>query len=565
MGMGWNSPVLSPLSDSSRPTLLLCPALLLAACLFLGACGVLMQGEQAAPAGTVLRSFAREMGVELGSAAKMRPTTEPAYGIEGLDEAGLERFLEEGRAARKLLEASYRGKPELDALPSASDTLSSLARARGLILHLDRCKQGEAILRDLLKNEPRHVAALELLAEARRRCGDPAAAIRIYRELAAAFPQHPSFKLQLARVLLGTAKTSQASAAKEGERLLASLIDGPLGIEACSELCVRLLRRFHAERAEALVRRALATRPGEPECELNLGKALRYQGRFAEALRVLKPLADLPVAEAGELVQDARYQMLWCLRGQGKFDDALRVASALRAQQAPNARRAVGLDTVERALREEQAKGERVSWSAVELRYLLRKSPDAARRENALAVLAQNAAKVDGVEEDFLFVLQNDRQSSLRARALLALLALDASNPEPLGLALADPEPRNRLIAAGQTARLPRGEALSLLFEALGREAEPEVFRSLHERLALLSQQTFFLEQQRAQTPDARAAVVKAWAKRLGFDKLAAGSKLPQKPKAQKPAPHKPAPQNKNGGSRTPNTPKIHKTKDASK
>lgn len=508
-----------------RQVALLCS--LLASSASLSSCGFLVgSGPDPARPGKALESFARELGVEVAVAGET-DAVDPGASLRfrDVDEATLERFFAEGREAQGLLASSYRdGRPDLDALPSAESRVSSLARARGLVLDLDRQRDAQALLESILEAEPRHVIALELLAESKRRSGDSAAAVRIFRELASAFPARPRFALQLARVLIrvptkGAAAEDRRAIARahaEGERLLSSLVDGPLGIEAASELGVRLLRRFRPEQAEAVSRKALRTRPRHPELEFLLGRALRYQGQYDAALELLIPLTRLDRGANAGLVDDARYQVVWCLRGLERFDEARRQLAVLREgggfADSPRL-----LDALEPALVEESEKKQRVSYSLIELRYLLRKSPDDAQRENALEILMQNTSAVEGVDTDFLYVLRRDSKAALRSRALVALLRLDPSHSAAVEIALADASDRNRMIAAGQASRLPRAEAVPLLFSALGRESNPAVFTAVHESLRSITEMDFFLPDGAAETEEGRASVVTDWASRLGL------------------------------------------------
>lgn len=507
------------------------------------------QGLRPAPSGTALEAFGRELGVEVAVRStdesgdeRRTAATASEYSAEKL-----RLQLAQGRIARERLDTAYGGAaPSLDALPPATDIVSTLARARGLIFDLDRQPEARKLLEAIFELEPGHVVARELLAASHQRKGEFGEAIRVFRELVAAFPKRPRFVLQLARALIGrdvrgerSASTADGSARqntaqereaivrgqREGERLLATLVTGPLGVEACYDLCNRLLVRSQAERAETAVRKALAARPKHPELEYLLGRALRFQGRFDEALVILAPIANMDAKALGRVPSDARRQIVWCLRGLGRYRDALAQLDRCRRQIAELGASTKFLDSLGAALAEEVQRGVRVSYSIDELRYFLRKSPDRARRENALEILIQNVSKVVAVEADFLHVLRRDADEDLRARALVALLRMRTWNEQAIAIALHDPSARNRLVAAAQTRRLPRALATRLLFEALCREPDPATFKGMHDRLAASSEIRFFLVAGRAEDEEGRDSVCDEWAEKLGMPRRAKRSK----------------------------------------
>lgn len=492
-----------------------------AASMLLAGCGLVTGSAKthAARPGTALEAFARRIGVDVALTEQRDRVSGPDV-FAGVDDAKLAEYLEELGQASQLLAQSYADRPpELDLLPSATSRVSTLARAKGLTDDLARHEDARVLLEEILAEEPAHVGAHQMLGFVLRRSGEDAKAIQKFRELHARFPQVPDWTFSLAYCLLEpSSRTGAAEAAvdeREGERLLASLVEGPIGVEACRMLERHLLDRYQPERLETVLKKALRVRERHPELELMLGKALRYEGRNEDALGILLPVAELGARDrARGIVDDARLQAVWCFRSLGRFEDALRMLEPL-TKDATFIDSAV-VSSLKKALVEEQALGQRVSFSPTELRYRLRRSEDKGARANALAILTEHAQQVPSIEVDLFHVLRRDVDPGLRLEALRCLLGLGAELEKVIAIALQDPDPENRGIAAGQARRLTPDRAIEVLFAAVERESEPSVFRSMHETLTRASQSAFLLESGAETTAEGRARVVDEWARRLG-------------------------------------------------
>ncbi len=505
----------------------------------LPACGVLLRngGQPTPPPGKTLEAFARRLGVEVAlsenAATEAQGSDEARFAalLATVDEKALLAYQQEEIQARALLVSVFGdSKPELDLLPAADTRVSMLARAMGLVDDLERDADGRDLLETILAEDPRHVIAHEVLARSLARGGQIDAAIAKLRALHRAFPAYASWTMQLGNFLLEYehyAKDADPAMLalhhREGERLMASLVDGPLGIQASRLLAGHLMRRFQPERLETVLRKALVAWPKHPQLELDLAKSLRYQGKVDQALALLRPLTELGAEQrARGIVSEACLETAWCYRSLDRYSDALASLESIAADDATVPRPA--LDNLRKALNEEVKLGARTSFSSMELRYQLRKSDSSKARSNALRILSENAEAIEAVEEDYLYVLKRDSDAELRLAALAALLRTKLAPSVYMQVALMDSEAGNRKIAAGLARQLPRQDAARLLLDALGREEDHEVFRYLHEQLARATGASFLLERGAEATPVRRAKVLDEWTERLGMRGAAAAS-----------------------------------------
>jgi tetratricopeptide (TPR) repeat protein len=241
----------------------------------------------------------------VGLRARVRPEREPVLTVlllarasqEVGDVAGAEAVLRQALAARPnqvvLLDALGRllqdqgGEKRREALEffraaraARPDLGFSLARA---LRDAGKAPEGEAVLRDLLRQRPNHpelhfslgyfLLGQQKSAEAEKACRK---AIELRPEYA---PAHYNLGLALAR------QKRDAEAERAYRRALELRPDYP---RASLALCNLLLQQKRPAEAEQVMRRALQSQPESAEAHASLGNVLREQKRYAEAERALR-------------------------------------------------------------------------------------------------------------------------------------------------------------------------------------------------------------------------------------------------------------------------------------
>ena len=470
------------------------------------------KAEVLPPPGTALAAFKRDLGLA-ATARKGAAEVSPVVELPKLDGATREKYSQEREAAETKLEALVAQGIDIDKLPGGAGRVDRLTRAAALVRHLDRRDEAQRLLSELLGEEPGYFPARELIGESHWNAEEYEKAAAVWASLARSMPDALRYRLRNAQCLL---KQKQAERRTRGEAMLRSMIPGGAAAEAADLLSGHYLTRCEAAKAEEVLRAAIAVSDDE-ELHVALGRTLRYQGKTKDALPVLTAIAN----KAGSYQAQAIHQLVWVHRVRGEWDAALRRHKDLIEGNFDDfVRRNRGaIADLGATLEQEKAAGRRVSFSLIELRYVLRESKDVERRKEAIAVLRKNAAQVDGVEVDFEYVLENDPEAELRAEAVFALIELEPSELGPLGRLLRDASPRNRMVAAVRLRQAPRERAVPMLFDALAREESQAVFSNLHAVLGVVTGENLYLEAGQAGQKAGRARLVEEWRQRLGLSK----------------------------------------------
>ena len=475
-------------------------------------CSSLVAKAEVLPApGTALAAFKRDLGLAAEVRSKSAAEVDPLVQLPELDAETRARYANERERAEAALEDLVASGIDVDKLPSGADRVERLTRAAALVRYLKRPAEGRRLLAELLSEEPGYFPARELVGESHWSAKEYEQAALVWASLARAMPSEARYGLRHAQCLIEQKAPERRA---RGELLLRGMIPGTAASEAGHLLAGHYLKRCEADKAERVLRAAIQAST-DKELRIELARTLRYQGKAHEGAPLLEALAN----EAGPLQARAIYQLLWVHRVRGEWDAALRrhrdlIEGNFEDFVRRNRRTLADLGAT---LEQEKAAGRRVSFSLIELRYLLRESKVLAQRREAIAVLRKNAAQVEGVDGDFEYVLENDAEAELRAEAALGLLELAPTKLDPLARLLADASPRNRMIAAVRLRKAPQERALPLLFDALSREQSEAVFTNLHSVLGALTGENIYLEAGQAAQAAGRARLVEQWRQRLGL------------------------------------------------
>ena len=165
------------------------------------------------------------------------------------------------------------------ATPAAAQT-AALKLQSALALHQQgRLDQAEAIYREILRQEPRHFDALQLLATIAAQRGNFSAAVPLFDQALAIDPDHGGLLVNRGVALQELGRLEEALASYE--RALA-LTPGDPGVLNNRGNVLRYLKR--PEEALASYEHALRCLADYPDALNNRGIALQDLGRFAEAL-----------------------------------------------------------------------------------------------------------------------------------------------------------------------------------------------------------------------------------------------------------------------------------------
>ncbi len=499
--------------------------------LFLGStgCGLVFHaGKAHRRPGVALRSFQAAVGAQSSAAtpASERDLGATPYPLTSLTPAEIRAFRAEADGAVQGVRSAMAGGANPDLLPTGRSRSDRFARAWGLAHLFRRPERAEELLVAILEESPRWFPAVDELANVKlallSQPGARREATLLCREVARAIGDTAQ-RIRLARVLESSGRPEDEA---EGYAILQALAQSSSDDDVAAgarELAAWYLARYRAPEAEAVVRRALGRRPGDGRLILALAQAIRFQGHMQDAFDVLRPLAE---NGTGTLQARALLQQVWALRGLRKFDGALALLERLLGSGAgPEASLApfvthnrAMLEQLRGYLREEKTRGARVAYSVDELRYLLRESTDASQRQHALGVLVRNAQSMPSLTRDLVFAAKHDPDASVRLDAIIGMTSLNRTDPQPIRIGLADPDPRNRTVAADRALNLPRAVAVPLLIEALDREQDPNAFLSIHARLAKITGEVFFLGRDRVATGEQRAGVCAEWRRRLKLE-----------------------------------------------
>jgi tetratricopeptide (TPR) repeat protein len=154
---------------------------------------------------------------------------------------------------------------------------------------LGRLDEAETILRDVLKERPQQVDALAGLAQIARRRGDRAASLAMFEAAAAANPDHPGIKAELAADLRELGRLDEA------EALLREVIGlQPRRFDALIGLAQIARQRGDRVTSLEMFKAAAAANPKHLGAKLQAAADLRELARFEEAETVLNQVYRLP-------------------------------------------------------------------------------------------------------------------------------------------------------------------------------------------------------------------------------------------------------------------------------
>ncbi|MBV1796702.1 cellulose biosynthesis protein BcsC [Siccirubricoccus sp. G192] len=407
---------------------------------------------QAPPAGAAPADLARQAGFERLNANRLR---EAAAGFEAalaanprdadaLGGLGVVR-LREGRMAeaRDLLEAAIAAAPEhraqwqraLDGAAYATELADGRARLRA-----GETEAAEAALTRAAGREvPDRADAEALLGDILLRRGDAAAAEARYRAALARRPDFGAALTGLQRALRLQGRGPEAEA-------LARRIEAPARNQPPSRstaLREQAARAADPDAALALLRAAVAADPADPWARLDLARALRRQGRMAEARALVEERLGSP---------DSLHAAAIFADEDGRPAEAValleRIPARLRtADMGRLAARARTAGEVEAAAALARAGG--IEGRARLLAIALRPDPSGA---GPAAVIRAFGAAGDGrsAEEAARATLAANRNPSPAARIAIAGALLEAGQDGPAQSVLATLQGEARLSAEEQ-------------------------------------------------------------------------------------------------------------------
>ncbi len=213
------------------------------------------------------RQFA-EARTSIERVLKLEPKSAEAYRTLGEIQLGLKDF-----------DGAYRSWVTANQLnPKDQRTTYYLGR---LFLEADFLEEAAAWLRETLRLAPKHFGAMNYLGICAERLAMQDTALKLYRTSISESKQQlspfPWAYLNLAKLLRQMGRDAEAFALlEEAERLC------PEG-HALSMLGQMLSARNQAERAEAVLRRAVELDPSIPDAHYSLAMVLRGSGRIEEA------------------------------------------------------------------------------------------------------------------------------------------------------------------------------------------------------------------------------------------------------------------------------------------
>jgi tetratricopeptide (TPR) repeat protein len=180
-------------------------------------------------------------------------------------------------------------------------------------LRAGRFAEAERGFRDVLAAAPRHVGALNLLAQARFRAGDLDEAEALLRRAAAADPRQADTHYNLGLVL-----RAKGRGADEAAAFREALKHNPRHANAWANLSGALLGQSQPGPALEAADKALAVDPRHAVAVNNRGTALWQLGRHGEAIDALRQAVTLAPDYAG-----AHRNLGQCLLERGRADEAI--------------------------------------------------------------------------------------------------------------------------------------------------------------------------------------------------------------------------------------------------
>jgi predicted O-linked N-acetylglucosamine transferase (SPINDLY family) len=196
------------------------------------------------------------------------------------------------------------------------------ALATALRLHqAGRLGEAEPIYQQILRADPNHVDALNLLGVLAQQRGNHERAIESIARAIRLDGSQPSFHNNLGNALRSQGRLAEAIASYQSALQLR-----PNYAEAYNNLGIALGEQGRLAEAIVSYQRALQLRPNNPEAYNNLGSALRSQGQLAEAIASYQRALELRPNNAEAHTNLGRAQ-----RSQGQLAEA--VASYQRALQ----------------------------------------------------------------------------------------------------------------------------------------------------------------------------------------------------------------------------------------
>jgi Tfp pilus assembly protein PilF len=177
-------------------------------------------------------------------------------------------------------------------------TVDTLAALRSAIEHhrSGRLREAEALCRQVLRGDPNHPTALNLLGIIARQAGRPDAAAELLRRALAKVPEFADAYYNLGNALRDCGDRRGAVAAYDSALALKPEMAGWHNNRG-----VTLLDDGDAAAAELAFRRALSLKPDYAEAHSNLGNALSKQERLGDAIAAYRRAAGINPRFAGAL------------------------------------------------------------------------------------------------------------------------------------------------------------------------------------------------------------------------------------------------------------------------
>ena len=298
---------------------------------------------------------------------------------------------------------------------------------------------------------------------------------------------------------------------------LDQLLDGGLSkAEALTALAVTRIEQWCCQEAETLLRQIAKGADGELHAwrSFLLGRALRRQGRFAEALVILAPLSK----RAWKHQVAATYHTIHVLRELGRFDDALIQFERLKSPEFAEDVKELGsrfIQLLTDVLAAEKKAGRRLPHFGEELEIVLRTSKDVELRRRSVSSLRRWKKPPMRLLQ---YALLRDEELSIRALAMNLMLVVDPEPWNTLVLGLGDREPLLRRKAASLFENgIPKDIALPRLFAALEGENDPGTFRQIHESLQAVAGRIHIFAAGAEEKPEERKRICGDWRKFLGY------------------------------------------------
>ena len=176
-----------------------------------------------------------------------------------------------------------------------------------------RVKKAEALCRQVLRKQPRHGGALQLLASIARAQGRGERAVQMLQKAVGGAPDRADLQGDLGNALKALERYDEA--ALHHEKAVALCPDSAAALSNLGSIYARLRRFADAERA---LRQAVGLRPAEPEIHYNLGNALLAADNFADAAEALRRATALAPGHAR-----AHANLGIALKEQGRTDEAV--------------------------------------------------------------------------------------------------------------------------------------------------------------------------------------------------------------------------------------------------